>query len=54
MRAWLDGSDLHLGNSEEEARHWLIADAETNEVWAAPWMDARLFVSFQTLPADEE
>lgn len=54
VRAWLDGNDLHLGNSDEEAEHWLIADATTNEVWASPWTDARLFVSFQTLPDTEE
>ena len=54
VRGWLDAHGVHLGNSDEEADYWLIADAATNEVWAAPWMDARLFVSFQTLPTADE
>jgi hypothetical protein len=53
VRRWVGQHGIHLGDSEREATHWLIADAATNEVYAAPWMDARLWVSFQTLPEQE-
>jgi hypothetical protein len=54
VRAWLDENGLHLGNSDEEPQHWLIVDAVAREVFAAPWMDARLFVLSQTLPDAQE
>ena len=50
VAAWLDENNIHLGNSEQEAEHWLIVDRDTNEVFAAARTDARMWVGFQTLP----
>jgi hypothetical protein len=52
--AWRDEHDLNFGNSDEEAIHWLVVDADTGDVYAATVEVARLVVSSQTLPAHEE
>ncbi|AWM39817.1 hypothetical protein GobsT_18160 [Gemmata obscuriglobus] len=49
--AWRDENGLHLGNSEEEAQHWLVVDAETCEVYAAHWREARQAVIRQEIPS---
>src|SRR5262245_23840018 len=41
VSAWLDENGLNLGNSDEAALHWLIVDAQTKEVFAAPRQEAR-------------
>lgn len=50
VRGWLDANAVHLGNSDEPARHWLIVDAETGEVHAAPLREARSILLQQHLP----
>ena len=51
VRRWLDGQGLNLGNSDEPATHWLIADAATGDLYAAPQREASLIVRQQELPA---
>jgi hypothetical protein len=41
VRQWLDANDINLGSSEEAARHWLIVDGGSGEVYAAPRQEAR-------------
>jgi hypothetical protein len=48
---WLDANGIHLGNSEQPAPHWLVADAVTNDVYAADRRTARTAVVAQRLPA---
>ena len=50
VQGWLDENGIHLGNSDESARHWLVADAQTGEVYVAPAGEARLAVRLQRLP----
>lgn len=49
--AWREENGIHLGNSEEEAKHWLVVDAETGEVFTALWREARQAVIWQEIPA---
>ena len=49
VRAWLDENGIHLGNSDESALHWLIADALTGDLYAAPWKEASAMVRRQEL-----
>jgi hypothetical protein len=51
VRRWLDEQGLNLGNSDESATHWLIADALTGDLYAAPQREASLIVRQQQLPA---
>lgn len=51
VRQWLDENDLQIGNSELDAKHWLVADAVTNDVYAADRRTARTAVVAQRLPA---
>jgi len=53
FRRWLDERGLHLGNSDESAEHWLIADAMTGDLYAAPRREALEVVRQQKLPAPE-
>jgi hypothetical protein len=48
--AWRDEHELQFGNSDEEATHWLVVDANTGEVYAAPKAEARRAVFDQNLP----
>ncbi|HYH69257.1 MAG TPA: hypothetical protein VD866_31480 [Urbifossiella sp.] len=41
VAAWLSGNGLHLGDSEAEAKHWLVVDGVSGEVHAGHWRDAR-------------
>ena len=50
VREWLDENDIHLGDSERPARHWLVADAVTGELVAAQWREAFAIVHGQHLP----
>jgi hypothetical protein len=52
VRRWLDEQGLNLGNSDEPATHWLIADATTGDLYAAPQREASLIVRQQELPAE--
>ena len=52
VRRWLDEQALNLGNSDEPATHWLIADASTGELFAAPVRQAHAIVRAQQLPTD--
>jgi hypothetical protein len=47
---WLQENGVHLGNSDEEARHWLVADALTGDLYAAPRREASFIVRTQQLP----
>jgi hypothetical protein len=47
---WLLENGVHLGNSEEEARHWLVVDTLTGDVYAAPRGEASYLVYTQQLP----
>lgn len=53
VRRWLDEQGLHLGNSDEPAVHWLIADAVTGDLHAASRREALEVVRQQDLPAEE-
>jgi hypothetical protein len=53
VRRWLDEQGLHLGNSDEPAEHWLVADALTGNLYAAPRREASQVVRQQKLPADK-
>jgi hypothetical protein len=50
VKAWLDENGIHLGNSDEEARHWLVVDVQTREVYAVPSDDALTILLRQSLP----
>ena len=41
VAAWVADHGLHFGDSERQADHWLVVDAVTGEVGAAPWREAR-------------
>jgi hypothetical protein len=47
VHRWLDEHGLNLGSSDEEAKHWLIADALTNDLYAAPQREASRIVRQQ-------
>jgi hypothetical protein len=47
---WLNENGIHLGDSEREARHWLVADALTGDLYAAPRSEASFVVRTQRLP----
>jgi hypothetical protein len=47
---WLDENQINLGNSDEVARHWLIVDALTGDLYAAPTREASAVVLRQQLP----
>ncbi len=47
VRQWLDQNRLDLGSSDESAQHWLIADASTGELFAAPVEQAHAIVRAQ-------
>lgn len=40
VQQWLDDNGIHLGNSEEDARHWLVAEVGTGELWAMDVLEA--------------
>src|SRR5262245_52967072 len=40
VSAWLGENGVRLGDSEGPATHWLVADALTGELWAAPRREA--------------
>jgi len=50
---WLDENGIHLGDSEREAKHWLIADTTTGDLFAAPWREASEAVRTQILPPNQ-
>ena len=54
VRSWIDENQLDFGNSDESATHWLIADASTGELFAAPVREAYSAVQAQRLPGDGE
>ena len=47
---WRDENALHLGNSEERARHWLVVDDLTADVYAAPSGEACCILRTQSIP----
>ncbi|QEL17855.1 hypothetical protein [Limnoglobus roseus] len=47
---WLDEHDIHLGDSERPARHWIVADATTGEVFVAERRAAFAVVHEQRFP----
>jgi hypothetical protein len=47
---WLAENSIHLGNSQESAQHWLVADALTGALYAAPRGEASVVVRTQQLP----
>ena len=53
VRRWLDEQGLNLGNSDESATHWLIADAVTGDLYAAPRREAQEIVRRQALGTSE-
>jgi hypothetical protein len=50
VHRWLEEHRLNLGSSDEEARHWLVADAQNGELYAAPRSEASAAVRQQQLP----
>jgi hypothetical protein len=53
VRDWLDRQGFNLGNSDEPATHWLIADAPTGDLFAAPERESHAIVRQQKLPDQE-
>lgn len=53
VRAWLDANGINLGNSDEQARYWLVVDSQTNDVYAAPTGEAVRILRTQTIPTTE-
>jgi hypothetical protein len=53
VRRWLNEQGLNLGNSDEPAEHWLIADAVTGDLYAAPMREALEIVRRQALGTSE-
>jgi hypothetical protein len=53
VRDWLDCQGINLGSSDEPAEHWLIADALTGDLYAAPEREAHAIVRNQQLPDQE-
>ena len=51
VHRWLEKQSLNLGNSDESAPHWLIADALTGELYAAPCREAVAIIRAQQLPS---
>jgi hypothetical protein len=49
VRRWLEAHSLILGSSDEPARHWLVADALTGHLYAAPRREASAVVRRQQL-----
>jgi hypothetical protein len=47
---WLDENQINLGNSDEPAQHWLVADALTGDLYAATSREASAVVHQQQLP----
>ncbi len=52
VREWIDHNGLDFGSSDSSAQHWLIADASTGDLFAAPVRDAHAIVRAQRLPGD--
>lgn len=50
VRQWIDDNGLNLGNSDESATHWLVADSTTGDLYAAPRREAFGVVHNQQLP----
>jgi hypothetical protein len=50
LARWLDENGVHLGNSDEPSRHWLVADAGTGDLYAAPRREAYSVLLSQRLP----
>src|SRR5689334_18434214 len=50
VHRWLEEHGLNLGSSDEEAQHWLVADALTGDLYAAPRREAGAVVRQQQLP----
>jgi hypothetical protein len=46
---WLDENQINLGNSDETAQHWLVVDALTGDLYAAPSREASAVVRQQQL-----
>jgi hypothetical protein len=53
VQQWIDANGLHLGNSDESAQHWLLADALTGDLYAALRREAFMVVHQQQLPDQE-
>jgi hypothetical protein len=51
---WVDENRINLGNSDEAARHWLVADTATGDLYAAPRREAHAVVHRQQLPGQEQ
>ncbi len=50
VRLWLNENGIRLGSSDKAAEHWLIVDAVTREVHAAPCDEARPLLRLQSFP----
>jgi hypothetical protein len=50
VSCWLEENGIHLGNSDQPASHWLVVDAPTGALYAAPRREAHAAVSRQELP----
>ena len=47
---WREDHGVHLGNSDESAKHWLVADAMTGELYAASVREVHPILRAQRLP----
>jgi hypothetical protein len=53
VRRWLGEQGLSMGNSDEPATHWLVADSVTGGLYAAPQRVALGIVRRQALESSE-
>src|SRR5947209_3300895 len=53
VRRWLDEHGINLGNSDEPARHWLVADGQTGDLYAVPTGEACRILRTQSIPTAE-
>lgn len=54
VRQWLDANGVHLGNSEEDARHWLVAEAATGDLRAMDRLEASVALLTEVLRTEAD
>lgn len=54
VRRWIDEIDIRLGNSEDEARHWLVAEVATGDLWAMDRFEASATILTEVLRTEAD
>lgn len=50
VRHWLDENGINLGNSDEQAKHWLVVDSQVGDLFTVPYCEAFRLLRLQRLP----